>query len=313
VSIVDNVWTHILIEDKKIYINGVFKDELTPNKLITNTFYINGASYTKDRNANGSFGMIKINDTIIIPTPYGFLNTNTNEMLSVAYTAVGGRYVYKNQEIIPIDNLIKQVNVNVKINPQEAGVKLRGSTFAVIPEWVDLKGVTDLGGMFSECRNLTELPILDVPYCMNFEGMFSKIPFTDLTNIQYWVYPKNAKWSLTFEENTRLEKCSAIYMEGNNDYYQGSPFWNYSDMNNFTDFGGFIGLKYSITKDYIFPKMPNLSYESCINVLNGLYDFTGNGETPNSNQGQLKVHQNFLNLVGDEISIGVLKGWSISA
>ena len=35
-------------------------------------------------------------------------------------------------------------------------------------------------------------------------------------------------------------------------------------------------------------------------------------ETPTSSQGKLKVHQNFLNTVGDEISIGTSKGWSIT-
>lgn len=58
--------------------------------------------------------------------------------------------------------------------------------------------------------------------------------------------------------------------------------------------------------------MPNLTYESCISILNNLYDFTGNGETPNSSQGKLKVHQNFLGKVGDKISIGINKGWTIT-
>ena len=59
--------------------------------------------------------------------------------------------------------------------------------------------------------------------------------------------------------------------------------------------------------------MPNLTYESCISILNNLYDFTGNGETPNNDQGRLKVAQSFIDKVGDKISIGVAKGWSITA
>ena len=102
-------------------------------------------------------------------------------------------------------------------------------------------------------------------------------------------------------------------MEGSNDYYQGYPFWGYSNYTKFTDFGGFIGFKYSITQDYSLPFLPNLTKESCLNILNGLYDFTGNGETPNSDQGHLKVAQSFIDKVGDEISIGVAKGWVISA
>jgi hypothetical protein len=89
--------------------------------------------------------------------------------------------------------------------------------------------------------------------------------------------------------------------------------FGYSNLNNLTDFGGLIGLKASMDGNYGFEKVPNLTYESCINILNGLYDFTGNGETPSSSQGKLKVHQNFLSTVGDEIAIATNKGWQITA
>lgn len=96
-------------------------------------------------------------------------------------------------------------------------------------------------------------------------------------------------------------------------FSQYAGLFGSSTMNNLTEFGGLINLKSSWTgSNYALNKCPNLTYESCINILNGLYDFTGNGETPNSNQGKLKVHQNFLNLVGDEISIGTNKGWTIT-
>ena len=91
-----------------------------------------------------------------------------------------------------------------------------------------------------------------------------------------------------------------------------SGFIGYGELPNLINFGGFLNLKYSLTNDSNLKKLPNLTYQSCINVLNGLYDFTGNGETPGSNQGQLKVHQNFLDKVGDEISIGTNKGWQIT-
>ena len=93
--------------------------------------------------------------------------------------------------------------------------------------------------------------------------------------------------------------------------YYGVFGWG--ELPKLTDFGGFLNLKSSLTSDDNLKRLPNLTKESCINVLNGLYDFTGNGETPNSEQGQLKVAQSFIDKVGDEISIGTLKGWSISA
>ena len=82
-------------------------------------------------------------------------------------------------------------------------------------------------------------------------------------------------------------------------------------MPKLTELGGFINIKVSI-ENYAFTQLPNLTYQSCINVLNGLYDFTGNGKTPTSAQGKLKVHANFLTAVGDEISIATNKGWTVT-
>ena len=82
---------------------------------------------------------------------------------------------------------------------------------------------------------------------------------------------------------------------------------------NLTDCGGWKNLKCNWNDGYGLNHCPNLTYQSCINILNGLYDFTGNGETPTSNQGKLRVHSNFLTTVGDEVSIAVAKGWQISA
>ena len=307
-------WHHLIISRTEgFWIDGEHIDYSANDEVFGGEFFINGDSGDNNRNSNGTFGMIKIDDVVIIPTANGFQNVNTGELLEVVKD---GEYTYtENPPKYGEGELYKTINVNVipKINLQKEGAKLQGSTFTEVPEWVDFEGITSMDSMFSNCNNLTELPILNVPYCMNFSRAFSNIKFKDLTNIQYWVYPRNAKWECTFEQDNNIEKCPAIYMEGDSGYYQGFPFWGYSNFNKFTDFGGFIGLKYSITQDYTLPKIPNFTYESCINILNGLYDFSGNGETPSSSQGRLKVHSNFLTTVGEEISIGVAKGWTITA
>lgn len=87
----------------------------------------------------------------------------------------------------------------------------------------------------------------------------------------------------------------------------------YSDITYLTYHSGFPNVKYSSNDNYYYSKLPNLTRESCLSILNNLYDFTGNGETPNSSQGKLKVHANFLTTVGDEISIASEKGWVIQA
>lgn len=99
--------------------------------------------------------------------------------------------------------------------------------------------------------------------------------------------------------------CSSV---GQNKY----PLNEYSNHTALTTVGGFIDMKSSWDNNYGLAKFPNLTYESCINILNGLHDFTGNGQTPTSTQAKLKVHANFLSLVGDEISIGTNKGWTIT-
>lgn len=86
---------------------------------------------------------------------------------------------------------------------------------------------------------------------------------------------------------------------------------SYSKTETVTYFSGFPNLKKSITSKGL-ELLPNLTYDSCISVMENLYDFIGNGQTPTSSQGKLKVHANFLTTVGDSISIATNKGWTIT-
>ena len=152
----------------------------------------------------------------------------------------------------------------------------------------DLSNVTDLSSLFGYCSSLIEV---------DFTGVnLSKVTtMDDMLN-----------------SCSKLEKVSSIDCSGiktKNTY----PLDYYSTYNNLTYLGGFLGMKMSWDDTYGLAKCPNLTYESCINILNGLYDFVGNNEEVGTNQGVLKVHSNFLTLVGDEISIGTNKGWTITA
>ena len=91
-----------------------------------------------------------------------------------------------------------------------------------------------------------------------------------------------------------------------------NPF-GYGTFTEVTYISGFPNMKASIASSYSLANCPNLTYESCIDILNNLYDFTGNGEKPTSSQGKLKVHANFLSAVGDQISIATNKGWVVTA
>ena len=331
----DTVWHHLIVSKAEgLWIDGVKKGDFSPTNTINGEFFINGISYGLYQNANGCYGMIKIDDVVIIPTADGFLNTNTGELLEVvqdgSYTYTEGQVKYGEGE------LYKTINVNVipKINVKEAGLKFGESTFTEVPEWADFKDVTDMESMFYNCSNLQTIPLINTSNVSDMDNMFyycsnlQTIPLIDTSNVITMKGMFSQCGNLQTIPSLDTSKVTNMYnMFGNCNSlvtlpalnaqslnmpsYQG--IFGYNELSNLTDLGGFLNLKCSLTNDSNLKRLPNLTYESCINVLNGLYDFTGNGETPSSDQGQLKVAQSFIDKVGDKISIGVAKGWSISA
>ena len=179
----------------------------------------------------------------------------------------------------------------------------------LIPEF-NTTNVTDMSNMFRDCRKLTSIPEFNTTNVTNMSNMFSgcnnltSIPEIDTANVTDMNYMFN-----TCDNLTSIPPLNCQNINTKN-YY---PIYKYSNYEYLTDIGGFIDMKMSWDNNYGLAKCPNLTYESCINILNGLYDFTGNGETPNSNQGKLKVNSAFIDLVGEQISIASNKGWVITA
>lgn len=353
----DNVWHHIIMKNDGLWIDDTLIGSFNTTKTFAYNLGLNGTWDSLTRNANGCYGMIKIDNTIIIPTADGFLNTNTGELIEVVKNGV---YTFTENKIrYGEGELYKTINVNVlpKINVQKTGLKLGYSTFTEVPEWVDFDGVTDMSCMFNDCQNIKTIPLIDTINVINMNFMFQNcrnlqaIPLIDTSNVTYMngmfqncsnlqTIPQIDTINVT-EMGSMFSNCSNLQaiplIDTSNVRNMDSMFYScsnltslpalnakslnmgqysglfgYSELPKLTDFGGFLNLKCSLTNDKNLKKLPNLNYESCINVLNGLYDFTGNGETPNSEQGKLKVHQNFLDKVGDEISIGINKGWQIT-
>ena len=333
----DNVWHHIIMKNDGLWVDDVLIGSFNTTKTFAYNLGLNGTWDGLTRNANGCFGMIKIDDTIIIPTADGFRNTNTGELIEVVKN--GGYTFTENKIRYGEGELYKTINVNVipKINVKEAGLKFGQSTFTEVPEWADFEGITDMENMFYLCSNLQTIPFIDTSNvismrstfaycrnlkilpnnlnlgnCTNMESLFEGVSITDYTFLMPWKINPNAEMG-NMISNDNVDYVPAIPCVGNTGYYQSAIFWSYSDFSKLTYFGGWIGRKYNVTQDYILTKMTALSYESCISILNNLYDFTGNGETPNNDQGKLKVAQSFIDKVGDEISIGTSRGWVISA
>ena len=153
-----------------------------------------------------------------------------------------------------------------------------------IKDW-NTSNVTDMSNMFYSCGKITSFDV-------NWDT-------SNVTTMNQFIYNCSALIRIC-----RLD-CSSVTQ---NNY----PIYFTSNNTTLTDVGGFINMKSSWTTNYGLYKCSNLTYESCINILNGLYDFTGNGETPSSTQGKLKVHPNFLTTVGDEIEIATRKNWVVT-
>lgn len=179
----------------------------------------------------------------------------------------------------------------------------------------DTSNVTNMSNMFQYCSKLISLDVSnwDTTNVTNMGNMFGNCTNLTSLDISNWDTSNVNRMGSMFDGCSKLETLSSINCSGiTGTDSSGAGMFGYGGLSSLKNFGGWINLKKSVT-NYGISKCPNLTYESCINVLNGLYDFTGNGTAPASNEGKLKVHQNFLNLVGDEISIGTNKGWTITA
>ena len=209
----------------------------------------------------------------------------------------------------------------------------RCSKLTTIPQ-LDTSKVNNMANMFHYCESLESLPTLNTSKVTTMSYMFNNcsnlitippIDTSNVTNMSYMFYDcsklitippidtRNVKnMERMFYNCKSLKSLPALNLGSISSTSNINRFF-YITITSLTDIGGFLDLKVSWNDNYGLKLLPNLTYQSCINVLNGLYNFTGNGETPTSSQGQLKVHANFLTTVGDEISIGTNKGWTITS
>lgn len=210
------------------------------------------------------------------------------------------------------EGAFKDILVNVppaKISLKDTGIKLGRSTFTTVPDVFDFNGITNIDRMFADCNNLEYLPDFDFSTVEKAESWLQN---TDSLKVIPNIDTSGLKELLYFWQGLKIDTVPPIDCSN----LDPSPYKHMSiflSSSNLVNVGAFKHLKVRLTNGWCFDVLDKISYESCINIMNGLYDFVGNNETPDSNQGKLKVHQNFLDTVGDEISIAVSKGWDIYA
>jgi surface protein len=178
----------------------------------------------------------------------------------------------------------------------------------------DTSNVTDMSNMFNFCNNLTSLDLSnwDTSNVTKMSNMFaycSNLTSLDLSN---WDTSNVTDMNSMFNSCSKLTSLSSIRADSLSIASYQSPFGS-SNLTNLVDFGGFINLKSSWDGIYCLDRLTALSHQSLVNILNGLYDFTGNGETPTSSQGKIKFGSTHLaNLSDEEKAIATNKGWVLS-
>ena len=177
----------------------------------------------------------------------------------------------------------------------------------------DTSNVVDMSSMFYGCRALTSVPELDYSNATNITRLFAgtgikEIPDLDISCVDNFG-TSSTSWLYNISVTSiGVLQCGKI---SNPQYLFGS-----SSNTKITYFGGIIdlGKKPIITasyfnNNYFMNYAPNLTYESVMNVINGLYDRASAGYSVVT----LKLHANHLAMLSDEEkAIATNKGWTLS-
>lgn len=192
-----------------------------------------------------------------------------------------------------IDDTINTINNGNKVNIND--VKLMYSPFVYVPDGLDWENLKNGDSILNGCESLKEFE-QNLNELVSADSMFNNC--TAITSI-FITTPKMEICNAMFNQCVALETLSEI------------DCTNVVSANNILDgcvslknFCGFKNLKISID----ISDCTSLTRDSCINILNKLYDVKSVGETRT-----LKVHQNFItSLSEDDKAIAIDKGWNFN-
>lgn len=219
-------------------------------------------------------------------------------------------YAFCGSELITADNITKWNTRNV--------VSMNGlfqdcSKLTSIPSF-DTSNVIDMSSMFRSCSKLKSVPDLDYSNAVIIDQLFAgctsltSIPDLDISSAIYFATGSSTSW---INGASNITSIGALQCDNIEDIYY---MFGGSSNTKITHFGGAINLgkRWTLNNssgNYAFNYVPNLTYESVLNVLNGLYDRASAGMTNIT----LKLHPNHLAMLSDEdIAIATNKGWILS-
>ena len=217
----DTVWHHLIVSKAEgLWIDGEKKGDFSTDNTIDGEFFINGVNYGVSRNANGCFGMIKINDTTIIPTADGFLNTNTGELLEVVKN--GGYTFTENLPIYGEGELYKTINVNV---PDLNGSYDEGKTDGINEQKSKLESINiTKNGTYNRedgyNKIIVKVPDLNGSYDEGYEeGQADIAENAIVLNVT-----ENGVYKTKFSDPIMPTLVTGVYDDG-------TKFYNYAELN----------------------------------------------------------------------------------
>ena len=174
-------------------------------------------------------------------------------------------------------------------------------SLTTIPQ-LDTSSATNLSSMFNRCTSLTTIPQLDTSSVTNLSSMFEKC--TSLTTIPQLDTSSVTDMTDLFEGCISLTSIPLLDCSSVTSPY--SPFREVS-LYKLTDLGGFKNLKVSWDTNFL-KRVPNVTVESLMNVINNLYDLTANGL---SGQTLAFGTHNLNKLTDEQIAVAINKGWTL--
>ena len=218
-------------------------------------------------------------------------------------------------------------------NPERTSARdyFNDNTELVYCPKIDTSKVTGMERMFYACSSLTSIPQLDTSKVTNMRYMFyncaslKTIPLLDTSNVTDMVYMFSICKSLTSipqlvtSNVTNMSsmfygcfKLESLPLLDTSNVTNINTIFGYSSIITLTDLGGFKNLKIDWNDNGGLYRLPNLTYQSIMNVINNLYDFRGNGDSTTTRT--LQIHSNAMAMLTDEDkALATGKGWTLTS
>lgn len=212
-------------------------------------------------------------------------------------------------------NVLKTVNVTGLVSDKFTSLQeMFGSDMALttiigLDTW-NVSNVTDFYETFEECRMLSDETLKQVEKWKvtkptRFTSMFYNCQLLKTLDLSGW------RTDTLTNVNSMFTYCRITDLN--------ITGWNLSMITNTSNwFSGCYDLVnlqfgYDIKYSFSLSNSSKLTVDSLLSVINGLYNFTGNGETPTSSQGKLTLGStNLAKLSDEQKAIATDKGWTLA-